>query len=370
MFIARIEDYIPQNEYSNFVKEYFLWMHKKWTKEYIKNIDVDIKFIEIDDFLIPVSLWNHKDNCYTTSLLWLMRYWKYETKNISNLLVSYFYNFFLDFLIFIAKRNYIDDVVYVNNFLLSTNIYPDFSKDTLNKIHEFLKESYKNKIIIFRSLNNLNNNEIMNSLNTIWFRKMISRQIFIFENRYIDSYKKLKVVKNDFRIINKFGFSFKKIDISEAKVILDLYNMLYLDKYTYLNPQFTVGMIENLLHNKFFSFYKLEDNNKVIGIIWYYSLNNQSTAPIFWYDTSYNKRYNLYSQISNLLTFQSLNDCNTLNSSSWAWKFKMARGWEKYLEYNYLYIPSSVGFLKNMYFKFLFFIWNSILEKDLNNNIY
>jgi hypothetical protein len=55
MFVEKIENYNPKNEYSKFVKNYFLGMEKYGTQFFIKNINVDIRFIEIDNYLIPLS---------------------------------------------------------------------------------------------------------------------------------------------------------------------------------------------------------------------------------------------------------------------------------------------------------------------------
>jgi hypothetical protein len=64
--------------------------------------------------------------------------------------------------------------------------------------------NYNNKIIFYRSLNYVKNKDIINTLEDNNFRKICSRQIFIFKKNKIEEYKKLKIVKNDFRIIRKY----------------------------------------------------------------------------------------------------------------------------------------------------------------------
>lgn len=370
MFVEKIENYNPKNEYSKFVKNYFLGMEKYGTQFFIKNINVDIRFIEIDNYLIPLSFWNNNENCYTTSFLSAFIYWKYELKNISNLFTRKLFWIVLDLLLYFWKKLNIDNIVYVNNFFLSTNLYPEWDNGIVNKINIFIKMNYNNKIIFYRSLNYVKNKDIINTLEDNNFRKICSRQIFIFKKNKIEEYKKLKIVKNDFRIIRKYWLTFERVELNDDSHVLELYNMLYLKKYTNLNPQFTLDFIKTTIKFKLFNLFKLTENNKIIWVIWYFIINNQATTPIFWYDILKDKKYNLYSQISNLLTFKSLNDVDILNSSSWAWKFKFSRGWEIKLEYNLIFVPKHIWLLKRKYFKILFYLSDKIIEKQLKTNIY
>jgi len=371
MFIKNLEKYNPKNEYSEFIKEYFIWISNIWVNKYILNLNIEIKFIEIDSFLIPLCFWNNLDNCYTASFLSIFNYWKYELKNIKNIFTKKIFNIIINIFIFFWKKIHLDeDIVYVNNFMLSTNLYPDFKKDTLIKINNFISKKYPNKIIVYRTLNSFCNKCIISTLDKYWFKKIVSRQIFIFNSIYNREYKKLKIVKNDFRILRKYWFVFKKVELKDSNKILELYNKLYIEKYTKMNPQFTVDFIKKLILNKYFYFYKLLDGNKIIWVIWYYYINNQVTTPIFGYDTTYNKKYNLYSQVSNLLTFNSLDKFDILNSSSWAWNFKIARWWKKYIEYNYIKIPKKNLFLRKFYFYFLFLLSNKVILNNLKSNVY
>jgi len=365
--IKNLDSYIPKNKYSHFVKQYFSWILKNGTEKYIKNIDVEIKLLEVDDFLVPLSFGNSKLNCYTTSLTSIFVYWKFELYNISNFFLKFISKFLFNFLIFFWKVIKIDNIVYVNNFLLSTNLYPNFTEQNIKDINLFIKKHYPNKIIFYRSLNYKTNQNIINNLLDDSFKKLVSRQIFIFERNKVNKYSKLLKLEKYFK---KYWLKLEKANIEDSNNILKLYNLLYLKKYTNLNPQFSIDFIEDLLKYDIFHFYKLLNNDNILWIIWYFIINNQTTTPFFWYDIHLPKKFNLYEQINYILILKTLEESDILNASSWAWKFKKSRWAELFIEYNLLYLPKNIWLFKKLFFKFLILLSEKIIEKDLKNNIY
>ncbi len=99
-YINNLENYTPENDYSIFIKQYFLPIIKDWTKKYIKNIDVEIKILEVNWTLIPISIWNSKNNCYTTSLSGTFRYLLTESNNINNYFLKKIINFLASVFLF------------------------------------------------------------------------------------------------------------------------------------------------------------------------------------------------------------------------------------------------------------------------------
>ncbi len=150
----------------------------------------------------------------------------------------------------------------------------------------------------------------------------------------------------------------------EINDILNSYNNLYLDKYTYENPQFTINFIKNLLYVNAFSINTLNNINWVKAVFWYYKVWETITTPIFWY-----KNENLYRHISYYLLIKSLKEAKILNRSSWVGQFKINRWAVKYMEYSLVYINNLKSF-KRFVWKIIICVSNKIGEPLLKNNIF
>jgi hypothetical protein len=54
-FVEDLGNYHPENTYSEFVKLYFQEIIKNGVSKYISNLDVEVKILEINNQLIPIS---------------------------------------------------------------------------------------------------------------------------------------------------------------------------------------------------------------------------------------------------------------------------------------------------------------------------
>lgn len=370
MFIKNLQKYKPKNEYSLFVKEYFSEIEKYWTKKFIKNIEVEMKFIEIDNILIPLSFWNLKENCYTTSILWSIKYALEELEKDKNTIKRIIYKFFLKSLYNILKIWKIEENIFVFNLFLSTILYPQISEKTIKNINNFLQKNFPNKAIIYRWINSDITKNLKEILEKEKFYKIASRQIFYFLPKNKENIFKNKSYKEDKRVFEKMWFAIKWDNFSEEEIwkIKECYDELYLEKYSFYNPQFTQDFYKNILKNPFFSINCLIDKD-VEAVFGYYTIDKQSTTPIFWYKEKNNFSKKLYRQITYLTIKEVLEKWNILNHSSWVWKFKLNR-WTKFdIEYIFVYYQ-NLPFFQKFSWRILIIISKYFIEKELKNNIY
>lgn len=368
-FIENLGHYHPKNTYSEFVKKYFLAMTQDWTKAFIQNLDVKIAFLEVDDFLVPISFDNEKIwNCYVSSLLGMLEYLFWESKMVKNTFAQFILKKISIFSQNYVIKNKLYENIYINNFLLSTNLYPDFSQKHIDEIKDFLIEKYPHHALIFRSINT--QNEKLFSYFCNW-KHIASRQVFISTQEDAKEYFHHRNLKNDKRVFEKSGYEFvvkKEYSQEELKEIVSAYNYLYLERYTDLNPQFSIHFLENITKEKIFTLWVLQKNGQIDACLWYYGFWEECTTPIFWYN-SFDKKKSLYSQISYLLIKTSLEKYKILNQSSWAGWFKMGRGAKKYLEYMMVY-SSHLSKRKQRFWNIFEFISKHLWEKLLKNNVY
>lgn len=366
-FVEDLEHYHPKNTYSEFVQLYFQEIIKNGVSKYISNLDVEIKILEVNNTLIPISFWNaDQNNCYTSSLSGNFQYLLVETKNIKNPIARGFVNLFSSWILKIIKQTELDKIIFVNNLLLSTNLYPEISPQDKKEIHDFLLKQYPKYAIIYRSINDFSLNNL-DELQSLWYKRIVSRQVFISQEQYLDYYVKKHDMKNDERLLKKCDY-FSQVKNNYTKdELLDIkacYDNLYIDKYTDLNPQFTVKYLDNLQRNKFFSLNVLRTENKIKAAYGYYHINGTITTPIFWY-----KNENLYRHISYLLITQTLIKAKVLNQSSGVWQYKINRGAVQHMEYSLVYYQ-HLNWNQKIIWNTIYFFSKNMWEKLLKNNVY
>lgn len=320
-----------------YLKNYFSPLILEGTKKYISNVDAECFIIKVGDKLAPCVLSNHLKDCYVASpYSHYITYAREELITIDNAIIEKVISSIISILGFSLKQSKFNQSVYVNNWLLSTNLYIDLDEDEILAINKKLKESYPNRTIIYRSLNDKTNNELIKNCSNIGMNKILSRQVYITDPN--DSvYKKRKDFVKDKNFLNRTKLKIQEETFSTENLenIRKMYNQLYLDKYFYLNPQFTMEFFENSNKHSLFEFKYLSDYNKPKAALGYFVRNGVMTAPIFGFDTQAAPREGLYRLISALLMKDSEEKNIILNQSSGASHFKSQRGALPYLEYNY-----------------------------------
>jgi len=115
--------------------------------------------------------------------------------------------------------------------------------------------------------------------------------------------------------------------------------MLYIDKYSEHNPQFTEKYIATIIDHPNFYLEGFRNRNGVLDAVGgRFTLGSTTTLPIVGYDVSLPKRSCLYRLvlISTLLYAQRNN--MTVNARSGASQLKLLRGAVAYSEYSAVYV--------------------------------
>ena len=360
----------PNNNEAKYAYDYLVPMIENDIQKYIKNIKTDLKILKIDDILLPINI-NEKEyeNSYVSSLYThYISYVKEELNKLQNPFLEFILNLILNILGFFYKLFEINKVIYVNNWFLSTNLYIDLSENQYNRITKFLKEKFSDYAIVFCSLNeNLQNKEI-SFLKNLDYKMLGSRQVYIFER---DNRKKLKG-----KFKNKLNKDIKLLENSKYKIFnlkeenindsLNLYNQLYLDKYSKYNPQYTKEFFNLCFEKKLLNFKILSNSNQVFGMFGYYIRNNILTTPVFGYDMTIKKEEGLYKMLSAQLILEAEKKQCVLHMSSGASKFKLYRGALASIEYCGLLYKHLPLYRKTGY-KLLCFIINKIAIPLIQN---
>ena len=239
----------------------------------------------------------------------------------------------------------LDHAIHINNWLLSTNLYPaDWTGQGLDSALPELLQHYPNHALVLRSLNHVTNAALIAQLLKLGFIAVPSRQVYLFDARQqapVPIFSKRHNNKLDTRLLRKTslqqvdGDAFTDADFTRAE---HLYQLLYLDKYSRLNPQYTAAWLRAGRDHGWLSLCGLRPSGgKLIGVVGWFELDGVISAPIVGYDTTADSRMGLYRLLTQLCLQRAARECKLLNFSSGAADFKRLRGGKSAIEYSLVY---------------------------------
>jgi hypothetical protein len=331
----------PQTEDGDYARRYLLPMVMDGVEEYICNAhNTQLMLAKVDDVIIPITLSDfHPDNTYTVSpYSHYISYGGYEeVKHLNNPFIEILIKLLLFPVAWYFRAADLDKVAYVNNYLLSTNLYPSVDSDQLLALSEALPRWFPDRVIVFRSVDTRKNLHILDTLTEEGYDLVLSRQVWFMdpaESVVSRGYKEDRRVLRNHKYVVVDGKDFSDDDLMRSVV---LYNMLYLEKYSYYNPQFAFEFLKLARDAGTLHMRALKHDGKMDGVIGYFIRNGVMTLPLLGYDTSLPQTEGLYRLLTQLTIQEGLRQHLLIHSSSGVGKFKKARGGKSAIEYNAVY---------------------------------
>lgn len=331
----------PQTADGDYARRYLLPMIMDGTQKYVRNVyNTKMMLAKVADVIIPITISDfHIDNSYTVSpYSHYVSYGGYEeVKHLNNPPVEALIKLLMRPVAWYFRNAELDKVAYVNNYLLSTNLYPSVNSDQLSALSEALPKWFPERVIVFRSVDARKNPHILDILKEKEYEMVLSRQVW-----YMDAEEagRTRQYKEDVRVLRKHGYEVvdgKEMSDAELARSLDLYNMLYLEKYSYFNPQFTFDFMKLARDNEILHLRALRRDGQINAMMGFFIRNGVMTQPLFGYDTSLPQEEGLY-RLLTLITLQEGLQRNLLvHASGGVGKFKKVRGGKSVIEYNAVY---------------------------------
>ena len=198
----------------------------------------------------------------------------------------------------------------------------------------------------------------MSGLRNSKFHLIASRQIFLNDTKETTFFES-RLFKGDLKLLEKTDYLLDdlKNDFESTK-ILGLYNEIYVDKYSKLNPQLNEKFVKLLIQHQIFNFKILQKNDRIDGVIGYYSAHGVMSSPFFGYNTKVPQQANLYRLLSTVLTLEAKNKKHLYNQSSGASFYKSIRKATATIEYSAVYFK-HLPFSNRMVWKTLKIVVNT-----------
>lgn len=319
----------PDTEYGRCAQQYISAMFEHPAEHFIANVHTTVKVVVVDGLPVPITV-NEAEyaNSYVCSpYTHYVSYASEELALLNNRLLEGALSVLLRGMGLLLRTARFNRVVQVNNWLLSTNLYPPASPDQLLKVLDFLRAEYPGYTLLLRSLSKETSGALLEALDGYGCKWVPSRQIYLLQHPAGSKAKWL--VKRDRGLINKHGYMVEspgQIMEEDIPRIVELYHLLYIHKYSKHNPQFTEAYIRLALEKRTLHIYGLRKNGRLDAVLGFYSREGMMTAPLFGYDTSLPQSLGLYRMLSAVLIDLAGSRGQLLHESSGVGQFKRNRG--------------------------------------------
>jgi hypothetical protein len=331
----------PQTDDGDYARRYLIPLMTEDPQKYIRNVyNTQLMAVKVGETVIPITVTDfHPENTYTVSPY--SHYVSYggleEVKHLGNPLAEAAVKWAMKPVAWYFRHSELDRVVFVNNYLVSTNLYPSVNSDQLSALSEALVEWFPDRAIVFRSIDQKKNPHVYQTLEGLGYDLVLSRQVW-----YMNPVAGLKTrqCKEDMRVLRKTQYQVvngRDLSDEELQRAVQLYELLYLQKYSYYNPQFTFDFLKLARDEEILHMYGLKKDGQLNAIMGFFVRNGAMTQPLFGYDTSLPLEEGLYRLLTLVALQEGVKRGLLVHASGGVGKFKKVRGGESVTEYNAVY---------------------------------
>ncbi|MEO1537895.1 MAG: hypothetical protein AAFR73_09200 [Pseudomonadota bacterium] len=234
----------------------------------------------------------------------------------------------------------LDRIVHVNNWMMSTNLPSGIDPSTAARQTSDLVERYPGHILAMRSLTRRHAGSLMSALEDAGWIFLPARQVFLVDDMQ-DALKR-RDARNDERLWQTTAFRYEELaEVSEedAARIVTLYQMLYRQKYSQLNPDYTPGFVQLAHRLRLLRFLVLRDASDVIQAVGgLHMLNGHAAMPLLGYNTALPQSEGLYRLACHAGSRFAAHHGLCFNMSSGVGAFKQNRGATAEIEFTAFYV--------------------------------
>lgn len=331
----------PANHDVEETKKFFLPFIKKGSRYYIDNIQTEIKLVKVKNHLLPFTVnFAEYDNSYVCSpYSYYVTYAEETLKASSSKWLKTFAQGGLWVLAKLFQKTHFNKVIILNNWLCSTNLLPCLQKQEIALLTHYFKKNYPQHALIFRSIDQKTNPDSFSALKQLQFQMVASRQIFYTDTKRKEVFES-RLFKSDLKLLQQSGYEVVEqpcLTTEEMQRILDLYNQVFIHKYSKLNPQINKNFLSLAIKQNFLQIIVLKKEGRIDGVVGYTCRNGMMTCSLFGYDKTLSPKTALYRLLSTLLMTKARELDVIFHQSAGASTYKSIRKAKNCIEYLAVY---------------------------------
>lgn len=240
----------------------------------------------------------------------------------------------------LLRRARINRIVHLGNWMLSTNLHDGWRGEGLRKARDALVAMYPDHFLGIRSVDDWSSPGLGDALRADGWILTPSRQIWVTDDLRCDWAPRHNHA-NDRRLIARTQLRIDDLDgvtDEDARRIAELYAMLYVDRYSTLNPMLTPAFIKASAKTGMIGYRVARDRSGIImAVAGMWTRDGVMTPPVVGYDTGRPQREGLYRIATWLFMERALEAGWRLHASAGAAHFKRQRGARGAIEWNAYY---------------------------------
>ena len=227
----------------------------------------------------------------------------------------------------------VERVAFVNNYLLSTNLWPALAPRAVHDLVAAVAAAFPDCAVALRSVDAHGQPGLVGALRAAGARLVPARQVW-YETA--EQVAKKRLARKDIARLGRHRWRPADVVPDDAPRLAELYAMLYLDKYSRLNPQLTARFFERAIAGGWLVFRAFaRDGDRANGLdaVMAYVIRTTGaggertmTQPVFGYDTSLPRETGLYRLLSAQVFAEAREHGLAMHLSAGAGGFKEARG--------------------------------------------
>jgi hypothetical protein len=315
----------------------------------IGNVSARMAVLDMGTHHYPLSITEGcepEDNCYVVSpKTTYSNYAREEVKRLGRPWLTWPLQILIRGLDSCLRAARVDKVVLINNWLLSTNLYPsDMNVAEMPGITALLRQAFPDHGFGFRSINDFSNRELRQCLEALGYLSIPSRQVYMFDARagVQAAFLKRHNTRMDATLLRHSRYeivSGATLNDADFERIEYLYNLLYLNKYCRLNPHYSAEWMRCGQREGWLEMRALRSSEgRIDGAVGWFKTSSIISVPVVGYDTALPQRTGLYRQLTRLCLQEAAEHRLILNFSSGAATFKRLRGGQPQIEYSLIHV--------------------------------
>ncbi|MDQ6436271.1 GNAT family N-acetyltransferase [Mesorhizobium sp. LHD-90] len=312
------------------------------TDRLIRNLATEVSTLTVGRYVLPVTV-----NDGTTLTCYVccpsaayVDYAREELRTLSNPALRQTMAALVTLSAPLVRATNFDRQIQPNNWLLATNIQPTLTASEIADATHSLLRRWPDRAIVWRSLNEISDRLALEAFRRAGYKLYPARQIYLFDCR-TDAPRRRRDEKRDRILLGQADYRVEGPDgirPEDFERIEELYGLLYLQKYTPLNPQYSARFLSAMHETGLLRVFGLRNRQgRLDGVITFFDQRDVMTAPVVGYDTSITPEVGLYRRLMAIGLRRARENRRLFNMSAGAAGFKRNRGGMPAIEYAAVY---------------------------------